>query len=65
MQLGLRGWVRNMADGRVEVFATGSQPALQSLFTWLQQGPPRADVTNVDYTYQDYQTFPDFSVRFD
>ncbi|MEQ8428695.1 MAG: acylphosphatase [Gammaproteobacteria bacterium] len=64
-QLGLCGWVRNLPDGRVEVFASGPEPALQSLFVWLQQGPARAEVKSVEYTYQDYQVFPDFSVRFD
>lgn len=65
VQLGLFGWVRNLPDGRVEVFASGPEPALESLFAWLQQGPARAEVEKVEFTYQDYQSFADFSVRFD
>lgn len=46
---GLRGWVRNLPDGRtVEVLAEGPRPALDELLTWLHQGPPRARVDAVD-----------------
>lgn len=42
--LGLTGWVRNLADGRVEVFATGPKEKIASLKEWLAQGPERAQV---------------------
>ncbi len=43
-QLGLRGYARNLPDGRVEVLATGEEAALATLADWLRQGPPRARV---------------------
>jgi acylphosphatase len=46
-QLGLRGYARNLPDGRVEVLAVGTADALESLARWLRQGPPRARVTAV------------------
>jgi acylphosphatase len=46
--LGLKGWVRNLPDGRVEVMAAGSPGALQQLENWLWQGPDRADVDEVE-----------------
>jgi len=46
-QLGLRGFARNLPDGRVEVLALGDARALASLAGWLRQGPPRAQVTDV------------------
>ena len=45
--LGLRGYVRNLTDGRVEVLATGSDEALEALATWLRQGPPLSRVDAV------------------
>jgi acylphosphatase len=45
--LGLRGYARNLADGRVEVLAVGTPAALAELGGWLGQGPPRAQVTAV------------------
>lgn len=47
-QLGLTGWVRNTADGAVELVASGDQQALEDLLTWCQRGPKRAEVTAVD-----------------
>lgn len=46
-ELGLRGYARNLPDGRVEVLAVGSATSLQSLASWLRQGPPRARVMDV------------------
>lgn len=46
--LGLAGWVRNLPDGRVEVFAQGSDQDLAELREWLQTGPSRADVNRVE-----------------
>lgn len=43
-RLGLRGWVRNLADGRVELVAGGDQEALDQLQAWLWEGPPLAQV---------------------
>lgn len=46
--LGLVGWVRNLADGRVEVFAQGEPDDLDRLMTWLWSGPAGATVTGVE-----------------
>ena len=47
LRLGLDGYVRNLADGRVEVLACGDEEALRSLEEWLWSGPPAADVDDV------------------
>ena len=46
-RLGLGGSARNLADGRVEVIANGSDDALSALERWLWQGPPSARVEDV------------------
>jgi acylphosphatase len=43
----IRGWVRNLADGRVEVVCCGSPKAIDSLIEWLWQGPERAQVVAI------------------
>lgn len=45
--LGLCGWVRNTQEGEVEVWAQGSDKALDGFLEWLRQGPAYAEVTNV------------------
>ena len=47
-RLGLTGWVRNLPDGRVEVFACGESANLNALRNWLQHGPSHAEVDRVD-----------------
>jgi acylphosphatase len=45
---GVSGWVRNLADGRVEVVLEGSAAAVDEVAAWCRQGPPRARVDRVE-----------------
>lgn len=46
--LGLTGYVRNLDDGSVEVYAAGSADKLSDLAGMLHQGPRWADVRGVE-----------------
>ena len=46
--LGIGGYVRNLYDGRVEVYATGSLEQLDALRNALQRGPRMAAVDRLD-----------------
>lgn len=45
---GLRGWVRNLNDGTVEVYALGTADQLADFSDWLWRGPRLAAVSAVD-----------------
>ena len=47
LALGLQGFARNLADGGVEVVASGPDEAIAALEQWLWQGPPLAKVASV------------------
>jgi acylphosphatase len=47
---GLHGWVRNVADGRVEIAAEGDREALDRFERHIRHGPPGARVDHVDVT---------------
>ena len=46
-RLQLDGWVKNLADGRVEIVAAGESAAVAALTSWVWQGPPAARVDAV------------------
>ena len=46
--LGVRGYARNLDDGRVEVYAVGSPEQLSQLAGMLWKGPRMAEVRGVD-----------------
>lgn len=62
--LGLTGWVRNLADGRVEIHAQGTAGALEQLVQWCQKGPVLAKVSGLHHELAVLdQKMTDFEVR--
>ncbi len=62
--LGLKGWVRNLYDGRVEVMAEGPRAALEKLLEKLRLGPRSAFVTEVEKEWLPATgEFKNFNVR--
>jgi acylphosphatase len=62
-RLGVTGYARNLADGRVEVLACGAPTALDAFTAWLHQGPAAAEVTAVACAEQPYQALSEFAAR--
>ena len=64
-QLGLRGWVRNLPDGRVEVLAQGPEPALARFAEALADGAPLSRVIRVEDSLEECEeVFSSFEVRY-
>lgn len=64
-RLGLRGYVRNVVDGTVEVVAEGEREALQTFLSILNDGPRYGRVSRVDAEWAEAtEEFRDFGVRF-
>jgi acylphosphatase len=63
-RLGLTGWVRNRADGKVEVTAEGEREALGKLLNKLHRGPRSAYVIKVNAEWHESkEEFTRFDVR--
>ncbi|ORC89616.1 putative acylphosphatase [Trypanosoma theileri] len=45
---GVRGYVRNLPDGRVEIVAEGRREAVESLVEWCRVGSPKSSVEGVE-----------------
>jgi len=48
--LGVKGWVRNLPDGRVEILAEGASEPVAEFLDWCADGPPRAKVDSLEVT---------------
>ncbi|OGY91662.1 MAG: hypothetical protein A3H70_01320 [Candidatus Komeilibacteria bacterium RIFCSPLOWO2_02_FULL_48_11] len=61
--LGITGYVRNSADGSVDIEAEGEAGALEKFISWCRQGPPPAQVADVEYEYTDQaRNFTSFNI---
>ena len=61
--LGITGWVRNLDDGDVEVYAVGSPDGLAALAGLLWKGPRWADVRGVDEREAAPERISGFQIR--
>ncbi|RLI97127.1 MAG: acylphosphatase [Candidatus Aenigmatarchaeota archaeon] len=48
----IRGWTRNRQDGSVEALFEGDPDRVQKMITFCWEGPPGAEVDNVDVEYK-------------
>ncbi|WP_379655766.1 acylphosphatase [Pseudoxanthomonas sp. UC19_8] len=60
--LGLDGYARNLADGRVEVVARGEPAAVEALAVWLAHGPALARVDALERAAWDEAVAPGFGI---
>lgn len=62
LELGLRGWVKNEADGSVLVEIEGDLPSILAMQSWLRLGPPNAAVENLDIISGEERNYDDFLI---
>jgi acylphosphatase len=61
----VKGWVRNVPDGRVEAVFEGEQEAVNSLIAFCKHGPRHAEVTGTDVTWETYTgEFDKFKIKY-
>jgi len=62
---GVRGWVRNIPDGRVEAVFEGEEESVKELIEFCKRGPPGARVKDIDVIWENYTgEFRDFEIRY-
>ena len=62
-RLGLGGWVRNLADGRVEAVFEGPEAEVEKALAFVRQGPRLAQVTQVEVREEAPEGAGRFEVR--
>ena len=62
-ELGIKGWVRNTPDGKVEAVFEGSREKVEEIIKWCHKGPVLARVTNVEVKWEKPKNeFEDFKI---
>jgi acylphosphatase len=60
---GVSGWVANRPDGAVEAVLEGSPEAVDRVLRFMETGPPRARVEDVEVTAEQPEGLSEFRVR--
>ena len=60
----VKGWVRNLPDGRVEALFQGTAATVEAMIQWCHQGPPGARVRKVDVEYEEVQDIQGFEIQY-
>ncbi|MEK6913825.1 MAG: acylphosphatase [Nanoarchaeota archaeon] len=58
----IRGFVRNLEDGRVEVFIEGDNENVEKMVDLCQKGPKHSRIEKVDIQEEKFQDFKEFKV---
>lgn len=65
LSLGLKGWVRNLPDTRVEAVFEGDRELIEKAIKKCYEGPPYAKVEHIDVIWEDnLENLPDFRIRY-
>ncbi len=63
--LGLRGWARNLYDGRVEAVFEGQKEKIETAIQWCYAGPPSSRVTGIDVSWDEPpENLGEFIIRY-
>ena len=61
----VRGWVRNLDDGRVEILIEGDDKCIDSVIAWCDCGPANSRVDDIQINNENYLgSFENFEVRY-
>ena len=58
----VRGYVRNIEDGRVEIFLEGDKENVETMATICKSGPKHANIRNVVEKPESFQDFKEFKI---
>ena len=64
MELGIRGSVRNLDDGSVEILASATDKEFKVFENWCRKGPSHARMDRREISELDQTGFTDFSIDY-
>jgi len=61
-KLGIKGFLRNLEDGRIEIFVEGNTDNVESMSQICRRGSEHSQIRNVEEKDEKFQDFKDFKV---
>lgn len=58
----IKGYVRNLEDGRVEIFIEGDSEKVENMVQICKRGPNHAQIRNVEEKKESFQEFKEFKI---
>jgi acylphosphatase len=63
--LNVKGWIRNLPDGRVEAVFEGEENAVKAIIDFCMHGPRGAVVADLNVKPEDFRSeFEEFKIRY-
>lgn len=65
LEVGLKGWVKNLQDGRVEAVFEGEEEKIEEMIEWLKEGPILAKVEKIEKIEEPFRgEFKNFEIKY-
>ena len=58
----IKGFVRNLEDGRVEIFLEGDSDSVNKMIEICKKGPKHSQIKNIEINLEKFQDFKTFKV---
>ena len=62
MELGLKGYAKNLENGDVEVVAQGNEEKINELIGFIKNGPGISSVTGIQVRHKEPENFKSFEI---
>lgn len=63
-ELGISGWVKNLADGRVEAVFEGEKNKVKKMIDWCYKGSSASKVEKIEVNKQKEQDLKGFQIKY-
>ncbi|MBP0020805.1 MAG: acylphosphatase [Cyanobacteria bacterium SBLK] len=63
-ELGVKGWVRNLTDGRVQAVFEGDRETVEAMVKWCDRGSPAARVREVVVELEEWEGLAGFDILY-
>ncbi len=66
VKLKITGWVKNLSNGDVEIYAEGNEETLKNFILIIKKGPPLSRVLNIEEVWSDIpeREFNSFTIKY-